>query len=105
MTDNDAVTRAEHIAAIARLDAADAELRASIVSTERALRTDYEDKISVAVADVKQDIAGVRQALKEDVDGVQDHLTWQDRIIGGALVTGVVTFLVYVALHFLHIHG
>jgi hypothetical protein len=108
-----AVSREEHLAAIARLDNADSELRASIVATERALRTDYEDKIAGAVLAVKDDIIGVRTAMsvdvgnvRDDVKDVQDHLTWQDRLVGGGLFTGGITFAVLLVLQFTqHIFG
>ena len=112
MTD-DAVSRAEHMAAIARLDAADSELRAAIATTERALRQDYEGKIAGAVtlltadlqaarADLKEDVLAARTDLKSDIDGVDDHLTWQDRAVGG----GVITFIVLLVLQFTnHIFG
>lgn len=93
---SDYVTREEHQAAIQRLDEADTELRQSISSMERNMRGDYENKIAVAVADVKEAIQISNSDVKSDVGAIQDHLTWQDRTVGGTVLLA----LMYVLLHF-----
>lgn len=115
------VTRAEHQAAIARLDQADSDLRNSIAETERILRTDYEGKISAAVASVNGNLVGLKTDLKGDIDEVKVHLTAQDDVLGGisqkvegsvwfqrtsvAIITMLVgtllTFAVFAAVHYL----
>jgi hypothetical protein len=95
------VTRDEHLDAIRRLEEADGELGRALVELERAMRADYESKISDAVTQMKEAISSSNDDLKGDIGQVQDHLTWQDRTVGGA----VVLFFTYLLLHFVvHIH-
>jgi len=84
------ITKEDHNETVRRLDAADIELRAMVISLEDRLRTDYEDKIATAVTSVKED-------LKDDIAGVQDHLTWQDRTVGAALITALALALIHFA--------
>jgi len=101
------VTRDEYLENIRRLDEADAELMRNILSTERELRSDYEDKIAKAVHEVGKDVVESRTALKENItlqttaiskalNAVQDHLTWQDRTVG----VSIATLIMYVVLHY-----
>jgi len=68
------VTREEHLATIARLDAADAELRASMANVERSLRTDYESKIGAAVG-------GLSATIDTRFDKVDATLAQQNKVL------------------------
>lgn len=102
----DYVSRDEHQAAIARLDAADAELRQSIVNTERVLRGEFMEAVTAAADGLKSEIVLRNQTLEGKVDVVDDkvesvdnHLSWQNRTIGAAILSGIVSFIVLAATH------
>lgn len=99
------VTREEHADAIRRLDEADRDLRESIISTERVLRLETTAAISAAVTDIKTTVQAGHDNLKEDVVKIEDHLSWQDRLLAGALITIIATFIVYSLLAHYHILG
>lgn len=94
------ITRAEFIEAVRRLDTADAELRAGSRELERVLRADYEDKIASAVTAVGEKVETANANLKEDVNDIKEHLTWQDRMLIGSVVGAILMVAAYVVLHY-----
>jgi hypothetical protein len=103
------VSREEYQAAVARLDAADAELRTSLIATERALRGEFLEAVSRTLANAKEDailhvatIEAKVDAVDNKVEVVDEHLSWQNRTVGAAILSGIVTFVVLSAIHVIH---
>src|SRR5512142_2025600 len=71
---SDYVTRAEHLAALARLDQADAELRKAQTDLERSIRHDYEGKIASAVS-------GLSTTIDLRFDNVDEELKKQSEVL------------------------
>lgn len=104
MMTEDFITRAEHQAAIDRLDRADQDLAKQITETERQLRTEFVASVEASEG-----------RISHRIDGVDAHLTLQDQyIIGrkidwkktivGALIGAASMVAAYAVLHFgLHI--
>lgn len=97
---HDLVTRSEFLEAIRRLDAADAELRSDTKELERVLRAEFEGKIADAIESVGDKVDTANENLKEDVTTIQNHLTWQDRMIVGGFVSIAIFVSVSLILHY-----
>jgi len=104
------VSQEQHDRDVARLDGAIDSVRNAQVELERSLRqadADLERQLRAETAEaVRHAAEGLsnkideREAdLKADINGLDEHLTWQDRAVGGA----VLTFVVYAALHVTHL--
>jgi hypothetical protein len=116
MSTPDYITRAEHDKDIQRLNEADMTLQNAIIDMERALRTDYEQKLTAAISSVNHTLDATKQDLKEDIGGIEIHLTDQDEVLKDqnkffysavgsgvlALLTGVVTFIVLSSVGVIH---
>lgn len=103
----DYVTRDEHNEAVRRLDEADAKLRDAQVNLEREIRRDYEGKIASAVSDLRAEIKGVRDDVKEsseDLKGrvreVKEGLGAQNKWALSILGTVIALTLVALVAHY-----
>ena len=107
---DDLISRSEHNDAIARLEAADQALQRQIIDTERVLRDEFGTAMRELKGDLKDDFMGMsdkqdnlHSSLQGDLKEVKDHLTWQDRTIGGgvlAIITGVAIYWIREKLGF-----
>lgn len=97
------MTERDYSADIARLDEADRELARKIDDTERYLRTEMDGKIAAVASGFHADLVSFRDDLKEDIGGIKDSLHWQNRTVGG----GLLTFLIFLGLsvieHWFHL--
>lgn len=101
-----AVEREEFYEAVKRLDAADealrnkidevaGELRGEATAAVTALRGEQAAALAAAEERLSGGIRGVGAAVKD----VRDALTWQNRTVAGAVLTGLIFFFVAYAEH------
>lgn len=94
------ITRGEYQETVRRLDEADVQLRKHMDEVENTLRQDYEEKITAAVKDMKDFVGTSFLTLGGDVKKVQDHLSWQDRLIVSSVSGFFITVLTWVVLRY-----